>query len=285
MIERKVKSVRALERGLNVLFEIRRSRAASLKELHQSTGLPKATLLRMLLTLSKHGLIWQRLADGAFLPSRLHGETGWPEDRTSALAELASPHLAELRRRVAWPSALAAPRLDHVEVVETNSSIDRLDSAVLGPIGVKLSYIHTATGRAYLAACGADEQRAIINRIRPEDADPASVSALDRILQETRARGYSERDPPHPWSDRNRSEVVTDGRRSIAVAIMAHGHAVGALNMTWPGHRMPVKEVVAQHLGTLRSAATAIGRAVEGAPRREAPAVTPTEGALPANPA
>jgi len=275
MIERKVKSVRALERGLNVLFEIRRSRAASLKDLHQSTGLPKATLLRMLLTLSKHGLVWQRLADGAFLPSRLHSEIGWQTDRTGALAELASPHMADLRRRVAWPSALAAPRLDHVEIVETNSAIDRMDSAILGPIGVKLSYIHTATGRAYLAACDPDERGAIINRIKPDDADPASIAALHRIVLETQSRGYSERDPPHPWTDRNRSEVVIDGRRSIAVAIMAHGHAVGSLNMTWPGHRIPVKEVVAQHLATLKSAAAAIGREVEGPPCRPASALPP----------
>ncbi|MGZ8351453.1 MAG: helix-turn-helix domain-containing protein [Allosphingosinicella sp.] len=273
MIERKVKSVRALERGLAVLFEIRRSRAASLKELHESTGLPKATLLRMLLTLSKHGLVWQRLADGAFLPSRLHSETGWQTDSNTTLAELASPHMAELRRRVAWPSALAVPRLDHVEIVETNSSIDRMDSAMLGPIGVKLSYIHTATGRAYLAACDPDERAAIINRLRPAGADPAGLAALDRIVHETQARGWSERDPPHPWPDRNRSEVVTDGRRSIAVAIMVHGHAAGTLNMTWPGHRAPVKDVIAQHLATLKAAAGAIGRAVEETQSAEGAAV------------
>lgn len=268
MIERKVKSVRALERGLAVLFEIRRSRAASLKELHDSTGLPKATLLRMLLTLSKHGLVWQRLADGAFLPSRLHDDTGWQADSTTALAELASPHMAELRRKVAWPSALAVPRLDHVEIVETNSSIDRLDSAILGPVGVKLSYIHTATGRAYLAACSPDERAAIIGRVRPEDADKASTAAIERIVADTQARGWSERDPPHPWPDRNRSEVVTDGRRSIAVAVIAHGHAAATLNITWPAHRMPVKEVVAQHLATLQAAAGAIGRAIEAAAPR-----------------
>jgi IclR family mhp operon transcriptional activator len=286
MIERRVKSVRALERGLNVLFEIRRSRAASLKDLHQSTGLPKATLLRMLLTLSKHGLVWQRLADGAFLPSWLHSDGDWQTDSTATLAEVASPHMAELRRRVAWPSALSVPRLDHVEIIETNSSIDRLDSAILGPIGVKLSYIHTATGRAYLAACDPDERAAIINRIKPDDADPASIAALERIIAETRARGYSERDPPHPWPDRNRSEVVVDGRRSIAVAVMVHGHAAGTLNMTWPSHRMPVRDVIAQHLDTLKSAAGAIGRAVEEAPRRKekgacpAPAVQAAENAV-----
>ena len=263
MIERKVKSVRALERGLDVLLEIQRARATSLRELHRSTGLPKATLLRMLLTLSKHGLVWQRLADGAFLPSRLHKAIDWHADSNETLAELASPHLVELSRRIAWPSVLAVPRLDHVEIIETNSAINRLDSAMLGPIGFKLSYIHTATGRAYLAACGAIERAAIIERIRPANASTGSDAALDRIVAQTRARGYSERDPPHPWPDRNRQEVVTDGRRSIAVPVMVHGHAVAAINISWPAHRMQLKDVIAQHLSTLQAAATAIGRAAE----------------------
>jgi IclR family transcriptional regulator, mhp operon transcriptional activator len=263
MIERKVKSVRALERGIDVLLEIHRSRAASLRELHHSTGLPNATLLRMLLTLSKRGLVWQRLADGAFLPSRMHKVVDWHADSNETLAELASPHLAELSRRIAWPSVLAVPRLDHVEIIETNSTINRLDSAVLGPIGLKLSYIHTATGRAYFAACDAVERAAIIKRLKPADASAGSVAALERIVAETRARGYSERDPPHPWPDRNRREVVTDGRRSIAVPVMVHEHAVAAINITWPGHRMQLKDVIAQHLATLQATAAAIGRAVE----------------------
>jgi len=263
MIERKVKSVRALERGLDVLLEIHRSRAASLRELHLSTGLPKATLLRMLLTLSKHGLVWQRLADGAFLPSRLHKVVDWRADSNETLAELASPHLAELSHRIAWPSVLAVPRLDHVEIIETNSPMNRLDSAVLGPIGLKLSYIHTATGRAYLAACDAVERAAIIRRVKPADASAGTVAALERIVAETRARGWSERDPPHPWPDRNRQEVVTDGRRSIAVPIMVHDHAVAAINITWPGHRMQLKDVIAQHLSTLQATAAAIAHAVE----------------------
>jgi IclR family mhp operon transcriptional activator len=263
MIERKVKSVRALERGLDVLLEIHRSRAASLRELHQSTGLPKATLLRMLITLSKRGMVWQRLADGAFLPSRLLKSIDWRADSTEALAELASPHLAELSRRVAWPSILAVPRLDHVEIVETNSSMNRLDSAVLGPIGVKLSYIHTATGRAYLCACDPVERTAILNRIRPAGGDSAGDTLIDKIVRETQTRGYAERHPPHPWPDRNKTEVASDGRRSIATPLIVHGHAVGAINITWPSHRAEFREMVTQHLKTLQAAAAAISRAAE----------------------
>jgi IclR family mhp operon transcriptional activator len=141
--------------------------------------------------------------------------------------------------------------------------MNRIDSAMLGPIGLKLSYIHTATGRAYLAACDSVERAAIIRRIKPADASAGSIAALDRIVAEIKARGYSERDPPHPWPDRNRSEVVTDGRRSIAVPILVHDHAVAAINITWPGRRMQPKDVIAQNLSTLQTTAAAIGRAVE----------------------
>ena len=60
MLERKVKTVRSLERGLDVLLEVQARRAASLHELHLAVGLPKATLLRMLSTLARKKLVWQR---------------------------------------------------------------------------------------------------------------------------------------------------------------------------------------------------------------------------------
>ncbi|HWW63765.1 MAG TPA: IclR family transcriptional regulator C-terminal domain-containing protein [Sphingomonadaceae bacterium] len=265
MIERKVKSVRALERGLDVLFEIRRRRAASLHELHQALGLPKATLLRMLVTLAGRDLVWQRLADGAYLPGTMHGAPNFHPDALDRLAEVASPHLARLSFSVAWPSVVAVPRLDHVEIIETNSPMTRLDAAMLGPVGAKLSYIHTATGRAYLAACDPVERAAIIARLKPADASPASIAALDAIIAEIQARGWSARDPLHPWPDRSRADVVRDGRRSVAVAIHVGGEAVAAINITCPARRMTLQDIVDRHLGTLRTAAREIGRTLEDA--------------------
>ena len=63
MLERKVKTVRALERGLDVLLEVQAQRAVSLHELHKALGLPKATLLRMLLTLGRKGDLDQALEE------------------------------------------------------------------------------------------------------------------------------------------------------------------------------------------------------------------------------
>ena len=261
MLERKVKTVRALERGLDVLLEVQAQRAVSLHELHKALGLPKATLLRMLLTLGRKGLVWQRLADGAYLPhlGAVARITGVPVEQ---IAQIASPYMKALSTKVAWPSVLAAPRLDHMEIVETNSPLFRLDSATLGPVGVKLSYIHTATGRAYLAACHESERDAIIARLRPKDAIQGSEDDLRAILKETQERGYAAREPLHPWPDRSKQLVLRDGRRSMAVAIMAGGSPVGTINLTWPAKRGTDEAVMLRHLEALQQTARAIGHAV-----------------------
>lgn len=265
MLERKVKTVRALERGLDVLLEIQARRAVSLHELHQVTGLPKATLLRMLVTLGGKGLVWQRLADGAYLP-HVEAMVRAASASSEHIAEIASPYMKQLSARVAWPSVLAVPRLDHIEIIETNSPLFRLDSATLGPVGVKLSYIHTATGRAYLSACDPAERDAIIARLRPADASDASEAELRAILDQAAALGYSVREPVHSWPDRSRQLVLRDGRRSMGVPILVRGTPVAAINVTWPGKRTTDEQVVQRHLEALRETARAIGAALEATP-------------------
>lgn len=262
MLDRKVKAVRALERGLDVLLEVQSRRAVSLHELHEALGLPKATLLRMLLTLGRKGLVWQRLADGAYLP-HISPAARAPVTSVERLTEIASTHMKELSARVAWPSVLAAPRLDHMEIVETNSPLFRLDAATLGPVGVKLSYVHTATGRAYLAACGDAERDAIIARLRPASASEASEAELRAILAQVRQRGYAAREPMHPWPDRSKQLVLRDGRRSMGVPIMAAGAPIASINITWPAKRGADEAVIARHLGALQDTARDIGRVLE----------------------
>lgn len=262
MLDRKVKTVRALERGLDVLIEVQTRKAASLHELHLATALPKATLLRMLVTLGQKGLVWQRLADGAYLPHVERMERA-PVTSSSHIAEVASPHMKALSTRVAWPSVLAAPRLDHMEILETNSPLFRLDSAVLGPVGVKLSYIHTATGRAYLAACSETERDSIIDRLRPANAPEGSEAELRQMLAEVRKRGYATRDPLLPWPDRSKQLILRDGRRSMAVPIMVSGAPIATINVTWPGRRGADDEVVQRHLAALKATAQIIGKALE----------------------
>lgn len=243
------------------MLEVQRRRGASLSELHIATGLPKATLLRMLVTLSGRGLVWQRLADNAYLP---HADAVARSrfDAPERIAEIASPHLATLCSVVAWPSVLAVPRLDHVEIIETNSPLMGT-TTVLGPVGLKLSYLHTATGRTYHAACGEDERNAIIARLRPKNATPESMTMLEDIIREGSARGYSLREPLHSWPDRSRQMIMYDRRRSMGVAVISNGQPVASINITWPTRYATDEEVVARHLGALKATARAIGKALE----------------------
>ena len=258
MIERKVKAVRALERGLQVLSEIERTNGANLHELHLALGLPKATLLRMVVTLGKHGHIWQRIADGTFLPScnrdrRLNKPLSGEE-----IAECASPHLARLANEIAWPAVLSVPRGDHMEIAETNAPMLRLDAITIGPIGNRLSFLHTATGRAFLAFCSDETREAIVQRLRPAQDDGSGERLIGEMLQAIRDRGYALREPFHPWADRDWQAARQDGRRSMAVPVRYGGLAVASINITWLQRRSETATVVQRHLTALRKAAEAV---------------------------
>src|SRR5262245_53063011 len=103
MREYKVKPVQALARGLGVLRALQEMRAASLHDLYLATGLPKSTLTRILYTCHQQGLVWQRMADGAFLPCHAQ-QRREPFDDADWLAEIASPILERLCATVRWPS-------------------------------------------------------------------------------------------------------------------------------------------------------------------------------------
>ena len=276
----KVKPIQSLERGLHVLAKLREMRAASLHDLHRATGIPKPTLTRILYTLYRQGLVWQRMADGAFLPSHLMLQRGRLDD-TAWLVEIASPVLERLCERVMWPSVLSVPRLDHMEVVETNSPRAYFDELPAGPIGFRANLLRSASGRAYLAFCPDAEREAVLRRLRDRDAvghelahDPVAVR---RIVAATRRRGYSVRAPDFGGHYSKTRRELDDGRSSIAMPVRSGGHVLACVNLTWRRKALRLTQVVDRYAGDLRTAVTAIeGRlAASGAGAAESVAGLP----------
>lgn len=263
MRQYQVKTISSLERGLRVLRTLQEMRAASLHDLHQVTGVPKATLIRILHTCHQEGLVWQRLADGAFVPS-LRLQQRAPYDDTEWLGELASSALEELCERVMWPSVLTVPRLDYMETIDTNSPQAYFDEVVpVAPIGFRSHMLLGASGRAYLAFCPDREREAVLRRLREQDA-PGNEHAHDprwlrHLLETTRARGYSVRAPEYDF----------DGRNSIAVPIRLHGEVLGCVNVTWRRTVMSANEAAKRHLQDLTAAVHKIEeQAATATPRR-----------------
>src|SRR5437899_2383379 len=153
MRDYKVKTIGSLHRGLQVLQVLHDVRAASLHDLHRETGIPKSTLIRILHTLHADGLVWQRIADGAFLPSHIVQRRSRLDDDAAWLSEIASPVLERLCMRVPWPSVLSVPRLDYMETIETNSPRACFDHVPPAPVGFRANVLRSASGRAYIAFC------------------------------------------------------------------------------------------------------------------------------------
>lgn len=237
MRDYQVKSIRALDRGIEVLAHLQKSRTASLHDLHLATGLPKATLTRILVTLEGHGLIWQRLADGAFMASHTFLPRSPQIHDEGFLVEVAAPVLERLCQQVNWPSVLAAPRLTHMEVIETNRPRSYFSHLALGPIGFRINMLRSATGRAYLAFCGEDERQAILHRLACS-ADSANArarqpSVMEKVLEETRQRGYGTRADDFGGHFEKTRREVDDQRDSVAVPIWAGEEVIAVLNLTW----------------------------------------------------
>jgi len=280
----KVKPIQSLARGLGVLQALHRMQAASLHGLHLATGLPKSSLTRVLYTLHLQGLVWQRMADGAYLPSHSLQQRAQIDD-TAWLVELASPVLQELGGRTTWPSVLTVPRLDYMEVIETNSSQAYFDLIRRRPIGYRLNYLRSASGRAYLAFCSEQEREAVLRRLR-EGETPGNEKASDagfvrELVRSGRRNGYGVRTPDFGGHYTRTRKEADDGRSSIAMPIVLDGEVLGCMNLTWRTKVISLTRMVERHGDDLREAirhveqriAQAMGRAPDAAAR------TPLNGA------
>ncbi len=257
MTAQSVKSIRALERGLDVLQALQTGPGAGLKDLHAITGLPKATLLRILRTLAERNLVWQRMADGAYLPASRSARP--PRDDASRLVEVASPIMARLCERVNWPSVLAVRRGPQMEVIETNRPRSHVSHLPLGPVGARISMLLTSTGRAYLSFCSQEEREEILAQVQAE-ATPEAMLARDavwvaRMVAQTQAQGYGQRDPSIVGEGVGQKLMADDGRNSIAVPIIVAGHVAASLNLTWTRRATNASHIVGEHLEALRAAA------------------------------
>jgi IclR family transcriptional regulator, mhp operon transcriptional activator len=252
-------TIRGLERGLQVLDALRARPIASLHEIHRATRISKPSLLRILTTLEKAGRISRRLADGHYRLSAFRREVR-KRDRHERVAEAAAPVLDRLCRKVKWPSDLFVPAGDHMERRETSRALSpfliQTDRVV-----VAAGWLLTGVGRAYLAFCPAKEREAIVQRLRrsdkPEDRLARDPKRLDKILAETRARGYGTRDPGFVGGTYGGSPV-DDGLAAIVVPLQDGARVYGSINILWIKTAFTVEAFAARHLADLQAAACEI---------------------------
>lgn len=264
MWDPKVKTITALDRGLAVMDVVRTTGGASLQALHDATGLPKATLLRILVTLERRTLIWRRIADGHYCPG-IPPQTGKAQsEATDRLAQFAAPELDRLQAEILWPSDLAIRRGNVMVLCETNRAesyfMIRRDN-----IGFQVNMLRSAVGRAYLASCPDKERETILASLRRSrrggDAMARDPEYLAALIERTRQRGYGVREQGF-GGDYDKTRADADDRlEALAVPIMsAKGRVHGCVNIVWIRGVRTLEQMVAQCLGPLRRTADAIAK-------------------------
>jgi IclR family mhp operon transcriptional activator len=239
--------IRGLERGLRVFKILQQSAALTLADIHQATNLPKPSLLRILATLENAGMVHRGIDDRRYRISARLTRVARKADRSDRVAEAAAPVLDRLCRKIVWPSDLAVPAGDHMEIRETSRTLSPFvfNSA---RIGYRINWLLTALGRAYLAFCPQEERQRVVASLRksgnPQDKLAHQPERLASILAETRSRGYD--------------DLFDDQLQGIAVPVLQGAKVHGCINILWIRRALTVEEMIRQHLADLKAAASEI---------------------------
>ena len=268
----RTETIRGLERGLQVLQTLQSIPIASLHDIHLATGISKPSLLRILHTLERFGTVSRRLADGHYRISAL-ASAARKRDRHDRVAEAAAPVLDRLCQKVSWPSDLFVPAGDHMERRETSRPHSPFVThpSYMNRVGQPVNWLMTGVGRAYLAYCPEREREDILQRLRksdqPEDRLARDPRQVEKILAETRARGYGTRAPNFVGGGYGNPK--DDGLAGIAVPLLDRARVHGSINILWIRTAMTVEECATRYLADLQAAATEIVESLRTHPKRQ----------------
>ena len=221
--ERPVESVR---RTLQILETLNRHKVVSVHMVHETTALPKATIVRLLKTLCVLGYVTNDRRQGGYtLTSRVNSlSNGFHGD--PLVVEAARPWGIAFTQMFHWPIAIAV--LDRDEVAVRFSTIpDSPISPFHGTINMRLSLLGRALGRAYLAFCAPSERSMLLNMLaashRPEDALAQDRRHALWLLANIRRAGFAERDPAAQPSNSNTIAMpISNGSKILATVGMTY---------------------------------------------------------------
>jgi IclR family transcriptional regulator, pca regulon regulatory protein len=241
--------VLSLARGLCVIEAFQRmTDALSVGEISARTGLSRAAVRRLLITLEKLGYASH---DGSLyrLSPRIL-QLGFSYLSSSSLEALAFPLLQHVTQLLHESASLGVLERDEMVYV-ARSAAQRVMSIGLA-VGSRLPAYCTSMGRVMLAALPAEDLSAFLRRARLERLTPRTIvdkSQLARIIERVRIDGY----------------CVVDGEleiglRSIAVPVTSRsGRIVAAMNSGVHAARVTKQRILGEFLPILRQQAALLG--------------------------
>lgn len=245
-----LKQARSVHRALDILEHLADKGASNLHAIHLGTGLSKATLRRLLATLSDRGYVRRGLTDRIYrsnvaTPLALEREDA---PKIGRLFETARPHMIALTREISWPVGLHYYVAGRMRVIETTHGLSPFGHTRGVPIDYELNIFAAASGLAWLSANNEPAVLDVIKRLADDEKWSLSRFGIapDDLLNElTMIR-------QHGWARRRTTQGKLDDRIGAAVAIYENSNPIAALNITWHRDAMSYEEFSSRHLGALK---------------------------------
>lgn len=248
------KVVRGLLRGLQVLRTLNQIGHATVVQLSRKTGLPRATIYRLLDTLIEAGYVTQDGRRELYRLTTMVRALSDGFDNEAWVCEIASPFIVELGRKIVWPVDMLTFDRDAMVIRETTHLSSPL-SVTQPAVGARITMLYSSVGRAYLAFCSEAEREAILLHLAatntPDGRYARKRAEVDRLIAETRTRGYGFREGG-----------ILPSTGSIAVPVMWRGEPIACFNIHYILSALSHDEVVSRYLGLMRETASRIEKAL-----------------------
>ncbi|HEX7777433.1 MAG TPA: DNA-binding transcriptional regulator, partial [Parvibaculum sp.] len=224
-LREKVPVVEPVARALHILEALNQQTVTTLAALHQATGLPKPTLVRLLDTLIAAGYV-ERISrqTGYSLAERVLRLSGGFR-HADRVVEAARPFLTALTAQHKWSFAVATADGDSM-IVRAGTRLENPFSTDPNYLGRRVPMLLAALGRAYLAFCPAAEREGLLSAMRASKARRNALArdepAVARLLATTRARGYASTTPAQGEPMMGLAVPVMDGERVVGAMTMRY---------------------------------------------------------------
>jgi IclR family mhp operon transcriptional activator len=248
-----VKAIDSVARAMQVLEKLQKNSPLSLSELQRCTGINKATLLRILKTLSLSGWVVKSLSENKYSLSSSVLEETQAKSQEARLAEAGAPILNELYRALDWPSDIAIRDGDRMKLVETTRN--RTSFLINRSSLCRPEFLYSGVGRCFLAFCESDERSEIIHSLRKLSNKEGKLAHdsvwLSQMIEQTKVLGYGVRQVSY-YNYRSVNGLPLE---AIAVPIkQTDGKLLGCLSLTWPQGGIEISHLEKNILPILRDA-------------------------------
>lgn len=233
--------VESVLRAFEILRELNRKRVTSVKDLHAATGLPKATLVRLLKTLCEAGYVTNDRRQGGYQVTSNVKALSCGYHRDPLVVEAARAWAIEFTRKYQWPIAVATLE-ERVVAVRFSTIADSPNSPFHGTINLRLDLLTRALGRAYLAFCPAPERDMLLDLL--DVRDPAARQDVLDMLSRVRKAGFAMRDGMiEPRSSNTIAMPVLMGEKVLATVGVTYFKSAYSVEQAVAMFREPLRDL------------------------------------------